>query len=242
MKKISNDVTLNSEVLTVLRSAVVSGELLPGSLHSVQALAGQLGVSRTPVREALIKMAEQGMVRFERNRGVRVLQTTVHDLEEIFELRLLLEVPATRRACEKFDVTGLKELRRQYEAMERAARTGDEFRMMEHDQRFHLIILRTSGNQRLVEFIDGLRDMVVKRGVSTAESSRSLQDIVAEHLGILEHLEARDPEAAAESMRAHLQSTAGLLLTQEAGHDVEVKLDWTVNGRSAVGASSTVDG
>jgi DNA-binding GntR family transcriptional regulator len=231
MKKISDGVTLNSEVLTALRSAVVSGELLPGSLHSVQALAGQLGVSRTPVREALIKMAEQGMVRFERNRGVRVLQTTVHDLEEVFELRLLLEVPATRRACEKIDVTGLKELRRQYEAMERAARIGDEFRMMEHDRRFHLIILRASGNQRLMEFIDGLRDMVVKRGVSTAESSRSLQDIVAEHLGVLEHLEARDPGGAAESMRAHLQCTAGLLLAQEAGPDVEVKLDWTANGR-----------
>ncbi len=70
MKGVSNGITtLNTAVLSSLRSAVVSGELLPGSLHSVQALAAELGVSRTPVREALIKMAEQGMVRFERNRG-----------------------------------------------------------------------------------------------------------------------------------------------------------------------------
>lgn len=75
MKGVSNGITtLNSAVLSSLWSAVVSGELLPGSLHSVQALAAELGVSRTPVREALIKMAEQGMVRFERNRGVRILQ------------------------------------------------------------------------------------------------------------------------------------------------------------------------
>jgi DNA-binding GntR family transcriptional regulator len=218
--------TLNTAVLASLRSAVVSGELLPGSLHSVHALATELGVSRTPVREALIKMAEQGMVRFERNRGVRILQTTVHDLEEVFELRLLLEVPAARRACAKFDAAGLKELRDEFEAMECAARDGDEVRMWEHDRRFHRTILEATGNKRLAEFVDGMRDMVLKRGVSTAESSRTMLDIVAEHFGVLERLEARDPEGAADAMRAHLLNTSGLLLTQEAGDGVTVDLEW----------------
>lgn len=70
--------------------------------------------------------------------------------------------------------------------MERAARDGDEVRMWEHDRRFHRTILEATGNKRLAEFIDGMRDMVVKRGVSTAESSRTMLDIVAEHtLGFL---------------------------------------------------------
>ncbi|MGE0346554.1 MAG: GntR family transcriptional regulator [Gemmatimonadales bacterium] len=243
MRGISNGITtLNAAVLASLRSAVVSGELLPGSLHSVQALAAELGVSRTPVREALIKMAEQGMVRFERNRGVRILQTTVHDLEEVFELRLLLEVPAARRACEKFDAAGLKELRREFDAMERAACDGDEVRMWEHDRGFHRTILEATGNKRLAEFVDSMRDMVLKRGVSTAESSRTMLDIVAEHLGVLERLEARDPEGAAEAMCAHLQNTSTLLLTQEAGDGVDVDLAWTTPAWTTRDTGSAVGG
>jgi DNA-binding GntR family transcriptional regulator len=96
------------------------------------------------------------MVRFERNRGVRVLQTMLHDLEEVFALRLLPEVPATRRACRQIDETGRRELRKLYQAMEKAARTDDEYRMWEHDRRFHLVLLQASGNLRLAEYVDGL--------------------------------------------------------------------------------------
>ena len=70
-------------------------------MHSVGSLAEMLGVSRTPVREALIELASRGMVRFERNRGVRVVETSVHDLDEIFEMRRLLEPPAARKAVEQ---------------------------------------------------------------------------------------------------------------------------------------------
>jgi Transcriptional regulators len=147
--------TMNAQVLGALRTAVITGELAPGTLHSVQTLATQLGVSRTPVREALIKLAQHGMVRFERNRGVRILQTSLHDLEEVFALRLLLEVPATRRACQLLDAAGRKELRRVYRAMERAVEADDEFKLWEHDRRFHRALLEASGNSRLAEYVAG---------------------------------------------------------------------------------------
>jgi DNA-binding GntR family transcriptional regulator len=217
-------------VLDALRAAVITGELLPGTLHSVQTLATELGVSRTPVREALIKLAQQGMVRFERNRGVRVLQTSLHDLEEVFALRLLLEVPATRRAVQLLDPAGRRELRRLYQAMERAALADDEFRMWEHDRRFHRVLLAASGNGRLAEYVDGLRDMVLRRGVSTARASRSLAEIVAEHRAVLDRVEAGDADGAASAMRAHLLHTAELLIAQEAGDppgSVDVDLGWT---------------
>lgn len=219
--------TMNAQVHEALRRAVVSGELLPGSLHSVQALATQLGVSRTPVREALIKLAQHGMVKFERNRGVRILQTSVHDLEEIFALRLLLEVPATRRACTLLDAAGHKELRRLYRAMERAAAADDEYVLWEHDRRFHRALLEASGNTRLAAYVDGLRDTVLRRGVSTAGSSRSLDDIVAEHLAVLERIEAGDADGAAEAMRDHVRHTAELLVAQEGGGEVGLDLEWT---------------
>ncbi|WP_433289991.1 GntR family transcriptional regulator [Pseudonocardia sp. CA-142604] len=230
MKQVRQTESVNAQVLDALRAAVITGELQPGTLHSVQTLATQLGVSRTPVREALIKLSQQGMVRFERNRGVRVLQTSLHDLEEVFALRLLLEVPATRRACRQIDEAGRRELRRLHQAMERAARAGNEYRMWEHDRRFHLVLLQASGNLRLATYVDGLRDMVLRRGVSTVSRSRSLDDIVAEHREVLDRIDARDVAGAAEAMRAHLLRTAELLIAQEAGAppgSVDVDLGWT---------------
>ncbi|GAA1315708.1 GntR family transcriptional regulator [Pseudonocardia xinjiangensis] len=230
MRPVRQTDMVNAQVLDALRAAVITGELQPGTLHSVQTLATQLGVSRTPVREALIKLGQQGMVRFERNRGVRVLQTTLHDLEEVFALRLLLEVPATRRACRQIDEPGRRELRKLYQAMEKAARADDEYRMWEHDRRFHLVLLQASGNLRLAEYVDGLRDMVLRRGVSTAGLSRSLDDIVTEHRAVLDRIESGDADGAAEAMRAHLLHTAELLIAQEAGAppgSVDVDLGWT---------------
>jgi DNA-binding GntR family transcriptional regulator len=230
VKQVRPTESVNAQVLDALRAAVITGELQPGTLHSVQTLATQLGVSRTPVREALIKLSQQGMVRFERNRGVRVLQTSLHDLEEVFALRLLLEVPATRLACRQIDEAGRRELRRLHQAMERAARAGNEYRMWEHDRRFHLVLLQASGNLRLATYVDGLRDMVLRRGVSTVSESRSLEDIVAEHREVLDRIESRDVAGAAEAMRAHLLRTAELLIAQEAGAppgSVDVDLGWT---------------
>ena len=100
LESLSGDrATLTSRALEALRAAIVDGRLEAGERYSVAQLAERFGVSRTPVREALLVLERQGVVRFERNRGVRVLETTAHDLEEVFALRLLLEVPATRRAC-----------------------------------------------------------------------------------------------------------------------------------------------
>ncbi|MDN5857409.1 MAG: GntR family transcriptional regulator [Pseudonocardia sp.] len=234
MKQLPQSESVNAQVLSALRTAVITGELVPGGLYSVQVLADQLGVSRTPVREALIKLAQQGMVRFERNRGVRVLLTSLHDLEEVFALRLLLEPPAVRRAVTRLDATQRKELRRIFAQMEKAAGAGDEFTMFEHDRRFHRSLLEASGNARLAAFVDGLRDMVLRRGVSTAHSSRSLDDIVTEHRAILELADAGDAAGAAEAMRAHVRHTAELLIAQEAGAEaaadmaaVVVDLSWT---------------
>lgn len=230
MKQVEPTATVNEQVLDALRAAVITGELPPGTLHSVHTLAEQLGVSRTPVREALIKLAQLGMVRFERNRGVRILQTSLHDLEEVFALRLLLEVPATRRAVRLLGPDGRRELRAVFEAMRGAAVADEEYEMWQHDRRFHRVLLEASGNGRLAEYVDSLRDMVLRRGASTAHQSRSLDDIVEEHRAVLDRVEAGDADGAADAMRAHILHTAELLVAQEAGEapgTVDLDLGWT---------------
>ncbi len=205
------------EALDVLRASIISGELVSGSLHSVASLADTLGVSRTPVREALIELAARGMVRFERNRGVRILQTSIHDLEEIFEIRLSLEVPAARRATARMLPAEVRGLRDKLTSMEEAAAAGDESMLWIHDRGFHHTLLAASGNRRLADYVDSLRDMVLVRGVTTAGRARSLEAIVAEHRQIFERVEAGDPEGAASTLHAHIEHTAGLLIAQEQG-------------------------
>jgi DNA-binding GntR family transcriptional regulator len=221
--------SLTSQVHRALSQAIVVGELAPGSLHSVAKLADRLEVSRSPVREALISLADQGMVAFERNRGVRVLQTTAHDLEEVFSLRLLLEVPATYRAAEMMTPAALENLR---EALGDVATFTSADTMRAHqemDSGFHRVILEAAGNSRLTGIVDTLWAHQKMRGVSSAGRTRKLADIHREHQAVFERIEARDAVGAAAAMRDHLAHSATLLLSQETGEPaglVAAELPW----------------
>ncbi|MCB0871118.1 MAG: GntR family transcriptional regulator [Solirubrobacterales bacterium] len=226
LREIKAESSLTARVRESIREAIIDGELEPGSLHSVQSLADIFKVSRTPVREALIDLAGADMVEFERNRGVRILETSVHDLEEILVLRILLEVPATHRAAGRIDAEGLDGLRQELDAMSEAAANGDEATMMQHDRRFHELINTASGNSRLTEYVDSLRDLILTRGVSTVDSTRSLTEIAEEHEGIVVALASGNADAAASAMKRHLVNTASLLLQQEGGRSSDLSLGW----------------
>jgi DNA-binding GntR family transcriptional regulator len=205
--------TLTERSIVALRAAIVDGRLHPGELTSVARLADRLGVSRTPVREALLHLARQGMVRFEKNRGVRILESSAHDLDEVFAMRLLLEVPAARRAAELAQADEILALEIELRAMADRMADGDEPGFMEHDKAFHEVLLRATGNRRLVSVVASLRDVVRFRGASTVGRGRDLQAIFAEHERIIEAVRAGDPDAVADAMRAHLVRTRRLLLS-----------------------------
>jgi DNA-binding GntR family transcriptional regulator len=217
LKEISSDrASLAEKVHELIRNAIILGDLTPGSLHSVQEIASQLKVSRTPVREALLKLADQGMVRFERNRGARILETTTHDLEQVFSLRLLLEVPATYRATLQISEDDLHQLALNLEAFRKASASNTR-KHLELDAKFHRIIMRASGNRRLADFVDTLRTLQMMRGASTAAKTRSLADICDDHQRIFERISARDAAGAALTMRDHIALTSRLLIAQETG-------------------------
>jgi DNA-binding GntR family transcriptional regulator len=196
LRPLTSTKSLTSRVRESLRDAIVRRDLAPGELYSVQKLADLFGVSRTPVREALLELAELELVRFERNRGVRIIQASPKDLLEIFRIRLLLEVPATHHATSLMSDKQLARLRSSHEQMAVAAATEqDEALFMSLDRRFHVIILEATQNDRLVAYVESLRDIVLTRGSSTLGSSRSFQEIVDEHETILGKIEARDARA-----------------------------------------------
>ncbi|MQA62762.1 MAG: FCD domain-containing protein [Actinophytocola sp.] len=221
--------SLTSQVHRALRQSIIVGELAPGSLHSVAKLAERLEVSRSPVREALISLADQGMVAFERNRGVRILQTTAHDLEEVFSLRLLLEVPATFRAAQIIAPADIERLREALGDRDKFLGAPTMLEHQEMDSGFHRAILQTAGNRRLVNIVDNLWSHQKMRGVSSAGRSRELADIYSEHEAVFERLQAGDGPGAAVAMRQHLENSASLLVAQETGdpaESVESPLRW----------------
>lgn len=203
---------LGAQALDEIRRAIVEGRLPAGSLTSVRALSDALGISRTPVREALADLANAGLVTFERNRGVRINANHGHDIEEIFTLRLMLEIPAMRWAAPRLGSDGISRLRRILAAM--YAHLDNETIFMRHDRAFHRAPLEVLGNSRLTTFVDSLRDQTRVREISTVGRSRGLEAIVAEHRAILDELERGDSESAATAMERHLINTRELLRAQ----------------------------
>jgi DNA-binding GntR family transcriptional regulator len=139
LSPISHHRGLSAQAREELRRAIVEGRLPAGSLTSVRALSEALGISRTPVREALVDLAKEGLVTFERSRGVRVNDSKGHDILEIFQLRRMVEIPAMREAVLRFTVRDVRALGRELAAMR--ANLQDERTFMHHDRAFHRVPL-----------------------------------------------------------------------------------------------------
>ncbi|MFZ0386122.1 MAG: GntR family transcriptional regulator [Solirubrobacteraceae bacterium] len=223
--------SLESEVYRRLRDLIVSGELAPGALYSMNELATQLRVSRTPVSQAVARLADQGMIRVEHRRGMRVLETSSHDLAEIYQIRLLLEPQATHRA------TGLMRAADHRRLKQALAMLGEVDAMavnpreyVRRDAEFHRVILQSSGNRRLAEYVQTLRDLQTIRDLSTVDRTRPLRDVIADHERIYELIIARDADGAAREMNRHIAVTYELLVAQETGDSTTtVRPPWPEN-------------
>src|SRR5262249_39206195 len=139
---------------------------------------------------------------------------------------------ATRRAASRMNKSTLRALRNEWMAMADAASDDDEPTLMDHDRKFHRVILEQSGNRRLAEFVDQLRDLVLIRGISTVARSRSLADIVNEHRLVLEALESSNADLSADLMRSHILHTGELLLHQSGSHDTAAAIAWETTVRA----------
>ena len=212
-------ITTTDRVFASLRESILSGEFPAGSLHSIYRLADLLEVSRTPVREAVLRLADIGLVTIERNRGVRIRGVSVADIRSVFELRLMIEVPAAAYAAAHASDDDVHVLEAELDGMRAAAAASDEQQFTAHDRALHHAIGSILGNQRAQQEVAALRDSIQTRGASTLHRSRGMPEILDEHVPIVEAIAARDATAAAAHMEEHLVSTASLLMAQAATPD-----------------------
>ncbi|MCF4006167.1 GntR family transcriptional regulator [Corynebacterium uropygiale] len=243
------ELTLTEKVMVYVRDAVHSGAMPCDTWYSVYQLSEQLGVSRSPVRDALLRLEEAGLVRFTKNRGFQIVPTHPEDVAEIFALRLGIEAPAAFRAARLLaaDAEALDAFRTAtqtlLEDLDAAASADDTELFFRLDTELHRLIVLTGRSERGWRFVEQLRTHTRILGPSTAGTSRSLEDIRREHLPVIEAILAGDAPGARQAMAAHVENTGRLLLRQalrRAGHpdpDSAVPAIWNayVCGFSAEG-------
>ncbi len=209
----------------MLKGTLASGGLEVGRVYPIQTLADQMGVSRTPVREALLQLQQAGLVRILPNQGVLVVGRTVEDLRQVFQIRTWLEVPAVREAVVRADVDAVASLRASYARLAALADADDRAGVEAEDRAFHALLLETAGNRRLADVVGHLRDFLISNGYASTGHERSLRDLALEHLPIVEAVAAGDADAAAAAMESHLARTAEVtieLATARAAQSGEV--------------------
>jgi DNA-binding GntR family transcriptional regulator len=202
--------SLRADATDRLRAWITTGELEQGTLYTVGELATQLGTSQTPVREALIQLANEGLVDVVRNRGFRVSEITDQDLDEIVSCRLLLEVPLVGQVASMDVVDSLGELRGLAEQTVAAAERGDMETFLTSDREFHLELLKLAGNRRVIEIVARLRDQTRLYGLRPLAEEDNLLASAREHHKVLEAVEAGDAAAASAMMERHIRHARGI--------------------------------
>ncbi|WP_078955437.1 GntR family transcriptional regulator [Streptomyces griseus] len=163
---------LRDQVGHALRAALTAGELKPGTVYSAPGLAAELGVSATPVREAMLDLAREGLVEPVRNKGFRITEVSERELDQCTELRALIEVPTVGRVTETATTEELEALRPLAEEIVSNAREHNLIGYLEADRQFHLTLLGLSGNDRLVQTVGDLRKPSSTSPVSSTRPSR----------------------------------------------------------------------
>lgn len=199
------DGNLREQVLQHVRSEIISGQSAPGAMYSVPSLATTLGVSTTPVREALLELARGGLIEPMRNRGFKVVSPTLAQLRNLFDMRELLEVYAADIVAlkRKKDLSGLKILA---DNVAKAVETGSVPEYLEADRHFHHALTEQADNELLTETVMALRDKMRLYGISTDAGLERQRESVAEHYKIIELAEIGDADGLRELLKHHIRS------------------------------------
>lgn len=202
--------SLREQIGVSLRAALVAGDMVPGVTYSAPALAERFGVSATPVREAMLDLINEGMIVAVPNKGFRIVETTDKDLDEMTELRRLIEVPTVGRIAKSITREQVAGLRLIATRIMDAAAKGDIVTYIEADRQFHLELLSVSGNARLVDLVEQLRMNTRLYGLEELAASGHLGQSSEEHLSLLDALETGDRRGAERIMAQHLGHVRGI--------------------------------
>lgn len=217
----TDDLTLNMNaylplrdvVFNTLREAILKGDLKPGERLMELQLASKLGVSRTPIREAIRMLEQEGLAVTTPRKGAEVAKMTLKDMEDVLEIRDALDELAVRIACQKISDEQLKQLEDMKELFEKSTQTGNVKKIADADVTFHDVIYEATGNPKLVTLLNNLREQVYRYRVEYIKDPKNYPTLIAEHEAILESLKNRDVKNAVEAMHVHVANQAEAVKT-----------------------------
>lgn len=204
--------SLRHHIAAALRAALVAGKMRPDVVYSAPALAEEFNVSATPVREAMLDLVNEGLIEPVPNKGFRAITLSDQDLDNITELRMMIEVPAIADiAAHSDDETraGAEALRGVAKEIETHAEAGDLIQYVEADRQFHLTLLELTGNAYIVDVIANLRARSRLYGLQGLADRGELSRSAREHEQIVDLVLAGDTDGASALMRQHINHVRG---------------------------------
>ena len=200
---------LRDVVFNTLRQAILRGELKPGERLMEVQLANKLGVSRTPIREAIRKLELEGLVLMIPRKGAEVADITEKSLMDVLEVRKALEELAVQLCCDKITGKEIEELHRAADDFRRILKTSDDVtEIAEADVRFHDIIYLATGNQKLIQILNNLREQMYRYRVECIKRKESQPILIAEHEEIIRRIENKEKKEAADIVCRHIDNQA----------------------------------
>ena len=216
VSKMTEDLTLNMDaylplrdvVFNTLREAILKGELKPGERLMELQLAAKLGVSRTPIREAIRMLEQEGLAVTIPRKGAEVAKMTEKDMEDVLQIREALDELAAKIACEQISEEQLEELVATMHEFEESTKTDNVKKIAEADVKFHDIIYQATGNPKLVNMLNNLREQMYRYRVEYLKDENNYPTLMKEHKDIVEGLVRKNKTQVTETMHQHVKNQA----------------------------------
>lgn len=203
IRKVDKVASLRERIRETLASAIVSGELAPGTMVTVPVLATEFEVSATPVREAMLDLEQRGFVQSVANKGFRVTEVSRKDLEEIIEIRTLLEAPVMAALTSVISREDMPHWRQLADQISQHADDGNLTEFLDADREFHLGLMGLHGNSRLVSLVKELRSQTRMVGLAKMTNTPELSRSGREHHEMLDLIERGEGDALEALMATH---------------------------------------
>ena len=205
---------LRDVVFHSLRRAILTGQLKPGERLMETHLADMLGVSRTPVREAIHKLELEGLVTQIPRRGAQVAQISEKSLKDVLEVRRALDTFCAELACERISNEEKEKLKVACREFEEATETGDATIIATKDVSFHDIIIGSTGNERLISTINNLAEQIYRYRFEYIKDKSQHKRLMLEHRNLMNAILSNDPQAAGRAARIHIDNQEQSILSQ----------------------------
>lgn len=211
----TTDSSLRNKVFKYIKSQIINGVYSPGETLLELKLADELGVSRTPVREAIRLLEVEGLVETTAKKGAVVLGISHKDVEDIYAIRELVEGLAARLAVERMSPLELRDMQKTFDLMEFYAQKNDVEELAELDNRFHQLIYEASGSKILNLTLSNLHQYIQLARLESLKKKNRLPCTIAEHRAILDAFINHDPETAEKALTEHVKQARLYWIQQE---------------------------